>query len=94
MLLELAFQRHTSCLREDERHPKRTGIIIFGCTNRKRGRTMNPADIAFIIICTGPVSYTHLDVYKRQVWAGLVGLRTLQIKQKERLDGLAVHGEL
>ena len=28
------------------------------------------------------------------VWAGLVGLRTLQIKQKERLDGLAVHGEL
>ena len=55
MLLELAFQRHTSCLREDERHPKRTGIIIFGCTNRKRGRTMNPADIAFIIICTGLV---------------------------------------
>ena len=28
------------------------------------------------------------------VWAGLVGLRTLQIRQKERLDGLAVHGEL
>ena len=28
------------------------------------------------------------------VWAALVGLRTLQIKQKERLDGLAVHGEL
>ena len=55
MLLELTFQRHTSCLREDERHPKRTGIIIFGCTNRKRGRTMNPADIAFIIICTGLV---------------------------------------
>ena len=42
-------------LKEDERHPKRTGIIIFGCTNRKRGRTMNPADIAFIIICTGLV---------------------------------------
>ena len=28
------------------------------------------------------------------IWAALVGLRTLQIKQKERLDGLAVHGEL
>ena len=26
--------------------------------------------------------------------ACFVGLRTLQIKQKERLDGLAVHGEL
>ena len=28
------------------------------------------------------------------IWAAFVGLRTLQIKQKERLDGLAVHGEL
>ena len=28
------------------------------------------------------------------IWVAFVGLRTLQIKQKERLDGLAVHGEL
>ncbi len=28
------------------------------------------------------------------VWAALVGLRTMQLQQKERLDGLAVRGEL
>ena len=61
----------------DELHQEqRSGTVCTGyaCTGQPAAAVHFTAVtvIAVIIVCTGPVSYTHLDVYKRQ-GAGLSG---------------------
>ena len=46
-------------------------ILVFGSTSSiqaKSIRTVNNGSVQFLVISSGggPVSYTHLDVYKRQ----------------------------
>ena len=48
-------------------------VIMIGCYvvfMTMSGMNMNPlvSVILAVVVCTVPVSYTHLDVYKRQRW--------------------------
>ena len=40
--------------------------LVHLCANRFRGRGIEYDDL-YSAGCIGPVSYTHLDVYKRQL---------------------------
>ena len=40
---------------------------------RKKGKTLTLLAFLLVMATLMPVSYTHLDVYKRQVWGRVVG---------------------
>ena len=45
-------------------------IDVFGFSIAYYGIIIAAGMMAAMLICTSPVSYTHLDVYKRQVQEG------------------------
>ena len=53
-----------------------------------------PLALVFPMAALAPVSYTHLDVYKRQVGAFNPDLTDVRIEQKSRDGARRVHGPL
>ena len=51
---------------EKGRHEK--GLDLDGAASAAEGYMGNPMTFSEYKIGLSPVSYTHLDVYKRQVW--------------------------